>query len=247
MKSYIRSFAVALIMVILGVAVITVIPSTTAINSQAAVTITKKVTVKVGSTAKIKLNGNKKAVTWSLSNKNALFYNTTTSSATIVGLKQGTVTATAKVGSKKYTCKITVKKKNNNVNDDDSSSTNNTSSKGKVVYNKNNIKITYLGLEKRYSSSYYANFRIENKSSKKIFVSVDYSSSYINGYMHYLGSLGTVMPNTNRNDYFLLSFDSLRRDGIDPEKKLKASFIWDIHEYDTYVDIDNETKCSITF
>lgn len=65
------------------------------------------ITIGVGNTYKLKVQNNKKKVSWSSSNKKVAKVN---QNGTVTGLKKGTVTITAKVGSKKYKCKVKVTK-----------------------------------------------------------------------------------------------------------------------------------------
>ena len=67
-----------------------------------------KATIYVGKTVTLKLKNNKKKVKWSTSNKKVA---TVTKKGKVKGKKAGKATITAKVGKKKYKCKITVKKK----------------------------------------------------------------------------------------------------------------------------------------
>lgn len=77
------------------------------VQAQAAVKINKKTaSVNVGKTVQLKISGTKKKAKWS-SNKNSVA--TVTQKGKVTGKKKGTATITAKIGSKKYTCKITVK------------------------------------------------------------------------------------------------------------------------------------------
>ncbi len=62
-------------------------------------------TVEESNTYTLKVLGTSKAITWSTSNKAIA---TVTSKGVVKGIKGGTVTITAKVSNKKYTCKITV-------------------------------------------------------------------------------------------------------------------------------------------
>ncbi|MCR4717709.1 MAG: hypothetical protein K5656_11085 [Lachnospiraceae bacterium] len=71
----------------------------------------KKITVTVGSKAKIKLKNNKKKVKWKLSNSKAKILKKNKKRCTIKALKAGSVKLTAKVGKKKYICKIKIVKK----------------------------------------------------------------------------------------------------------------------------------------
>lgn len=66
----------------------------------------KSGTMPVGDSVKLYVDGTTSKVTWSTSDKSIA---TVTSKGTVKALKAGKVTITAKVGSKKYTCKLTVK------------------------------------------------------------------------------------------------------------------------------------------
>lgn len=75
------------------------------------VSLTKKVTMNVGKTKKLVLKNNKKKVKWTSSNKKVVkITKSTKKNATIKALKKGSAKITAKIGKKKYTCKVTVKK-----------------------------------------------------------------------------------------------------------------------------------------
>ena len=65
-----------------------------------------KATIYVGKTVTLKLKNNKAKVKWNSSNKKVA---TVTSKGKVKGKKAGKATITAKVGKKKYKCKITVK------------------------------------------------------------------------------------------------------------------------------------------
>lgn len=67
-----------------------------------------KKTLYVGKSFTLKLTGTTKKVTWSSSKKSVA---TVTSKGKVTAKKAGKATITAKVGSKKYTCVVTVKKK----------------------------------------------------------------------------------------------------------------------------------------
>lgn len=68
----------------------------------------KKATLTVGKTVQLKVNGTKKSVKWSSSNKKIA---TVSKKGKVKGKKVGKAVITAKVGKKKLKCKITVKKK----------------------------------------------------------------------------------------------------------------------------------------
>lgn len=74
---------------------------------QAAPKINKKsVTLYVGQTNTLKISGTKTKAKWSSSNKSIA---TVSSKGKVTAKKKGSATITAKVGKKKYTCKVTVK------------------------------------------------------------------------------------------------------------------------------------------
>lgn len=68
----------------------------------------KSASVYVNQTITLKVNNTSRKVTWSSKEKSIA---TVSSKGVVKGKKAGTTTITAKVGSKKYTCKVTVKKK----------------------------------------------------------------------------------------------------------------------------------------
>ncbi len=74
---------------------------------------TKKLTVRVGQSKKLKLKNNKKKVKWTVTSgkKNITLKSKKKKGVTVVGRKKGTAKVQAKVGKKKYTCKVTVKAK----------------------------------------------------------------------------------------------------------------------------------------
>lgn len=95
----------------------------------------KKATLKVGQTLQLKVTGTKGKVKWKSSKKSVA---TVSSNGRVKAKKKGSATITAKVGKKKYTCKVTVKKPATNSNGGFSGNTNantnaNTSGKKNVV------------------------------------------------------------------------------------------------------------------
>lgn len=65
----------------------------------------KKVTICTGQTIQLKVNGIKKKARWTSSNKAVA---TVTQNGKVSAKKKGTTTVTAKIGKKKYTCKVAV-------------------------------------------------------------------------------------------------------------------------------------------
>lgn len=95
----------------------------------------KKATLKVGQTLQLKVTGTNGKVKWKSSKKSVA---TVSSKGRVKAKKKGSATITAKVGKKKYTCKVTVKKPATNSNGGFSGNTNantnaNTSGKKNVV------------------------------------------------------------------------------------------------------------------
>lgn len=73
----------------------------------------KTVTINVGKTKKIKVKNASKTVKWSSNKKKVVTVKASgkkKATATLKGVSQGSATVTAKVGNKKLTCKVTVKK-----------------------------------------------------------------------------------------------------------------------------------------
>ena len=72
---------------------------------------TKKLTVKVGQSRKLKLKNNEKKVKWVVTSgkKNITLKNKKKTGITVVGKREGTAKIQAKVGKRKYSCKVTVK------------------------------------------------------------------------------------------------------------------------------------------
>lgn len=66
----------------------------------------KSTTIQVGKTVRLKVNGTKKKVSWSSSNKKVA---TVTSKGKVKGIKAGKAIITAKVEKKKLSCKVVVK------------------------------------------------------------------------------------------------------------------------------------------
>ena len=71
----------------------------------------KKLTVKCGKTATIELKGASGGVKWSTSKSKVASIKARGNKAEVFGLKAGKSKVTAKVGKKKYVCKVTVKEK----------------------------------------------------------------------------------------------------------------------------------------
>ncbi len=99
---------VALTFVLADIAVTPIVnPSAVEVQAATKIKLSKtKLTLYVKKTATLKVKGTKKKVTWSSSNKKVAKVSKT---GKITAVKKGTATITAKVGGKKYKCKVTVK------------------------------------------------------------------------------------------------------------------------------------------
>lgn len=104
------SKVIAVFMLILTASLIvpeTTVPYLGVENVQAATKLSKtKVSIYAGKNTTLKITGTKSTVKWSTSKKSIA---TVTSKGIVTGKNKGTATITAKVGGKKYTCKVTVK------------------------------------------------------------------------------------------------------------------------------------------
>ena len=99
---------VAVAFIFADIAVMPIVnPSATEVQAAETVKINKKkATLYVKQTVQLKVTGTKKKVTWSTSNKKVA---TVSKKGKVTAQKKGSATITAKVGNKKYTCKVTVK------------------------------------------------------------------------------------------------------------------------------------------
>lgn len=115
MKKIKKGFALLLVFVM----AVSVIPQS-AFAAKKKVKLSKKaVTVAVGEAVKIQLKNNKKKVKWNITSgkKNVTLSKKKTTSVVIKGKKAGKAKVQAKIGKKKYVCKVTVKKAATHDND----------------------------------------------------------------------------------------------------------------------------------
>lgn len=101
-------FTKQMISVVLVLALVLILVPTSASAAKKVKLNKTKVTLKVGKTVTLKLKNNKKKVKWTSSNKKVA---TVTSKGKVKAKKAGKATITAKVGKKKYKCKVTVQAK----------------------------------------------------------------------------------------------------------------------------------------
>lgn len=101
-----------LIVMVMVLSIVTpfILSNSKAIIAYAATTIKlnkTSLTLDIGKTYTLKVNGSKLKVTWSSSNKQVA---TVSTKGKVTAIEEGKATVTASVNKKKYTCKITVKK-----------------------------------------------------------------------------------------------------------------------------------------
>ena len=135
MKKIKKGFALFLVFVM----AVSVIPQS-AFAAKKKVKLSKKaVTVAVGESVKIQLKNNKKKVKWSITSgkKNVTLSKKKKTSVVIKGKKAGKAKVQAKIGKKKYICKVTVKKldksSDEDWDDDDDQDDDDTSTEEPVV------------------------------------------------------------------------------------------------------------------
>lgn len=116
----------------------------------------KTASITVGKTVQLKLLNNNKKVTWTSSNKKIA---TVSSKGLVKGIKKGTCKITAKVGSKKYLCTVTVNAKAAKLN----SSNIKTTLKAEYEYTGKEIKpvfdVTYNGKKLTKGKNYKVEFK----------------------------------------------------------------------------------------
>lgn len=107
MTHFKKLVTVALSAFALSIALPATIPSADVATTVEAATVKlnkKKITIAKGESSTLKVTGTKKKVTWSTSKKSVV----TVKRGKITGKKKGSATITAKVGKKRYTCKVKV-------------------------------------------------------------------------------------------------------------------------------------------
>lgn len=108
MKQVRKIVALCMVLFVAGVFTLPAQFAPSEIHAASKIKISKtKATMTVGKTMQLKIKGTKKKVTWS-SNKKSVA--TVSKKGKVTARKVGTATITAKVGKKKFKCKVTVKK-----------------------------------------------------------------------------------------------------------------------------------------
>ena len=198
---------------------ITLIPTTGVSAAQKAKLNKTKATIYVGKTITLKLKNNKDKVKWSSSNKKVA---TVSSKGKVKGKKAGKITITAKVGKKKYKCRITVKKKviqsnNNNQNNDYENNSGGSNNSG------NNTQYVPISVKEKIINACKTYGKYSSNSNGDYYY-LDYAD-YANGKSYY-----TQVAYYPLSDLVRISFLG--------ENKIMV-----------YYDIEdvNDTTCSVTF
>lgn len=155
-----------------------------------------KATIYVGKTVTLKLKNNKKKVKWSSSNKKVA---TVSSKGKVKGKEAGKVTITAKVGKKRWDCKITVKKKKISTKNNNNTNKNSTQPQTRPSLKIQLPDMPYTGIDYSYSNKVYKKYTLSsiryewdydefsNAFSVKLFVSgtkiYDYNGIYYSSYV----------------------------------------------------------------
>lgn len=156
--------------------------------SAATVTLNKsKVTLEKDAYIKLKLDGTTEKVKWSSKNKKIAKVSST---GKVTAVAEGTTTITATLNGKKYNCTVNVVDSNKQEVKKEKIVEGTTTIKEKVLYSKNDIKITVTGFEKNMWGNYVAKLQVENKTGE----SIDYSVANvkINGFSFVNTGFGTI-------------------------------------------------------
>ena len=190
---------------------------TTGVSAAQKVKLNKtKATIYVGKTVTLKVKNNKDKVKWSSSNKKVA---TVSSKGKVKGKKAGKITITAKVGKKKYKCKITVKKK--------------------VVQSNSNYENNNGGNNNSENNTQYVPISVKEKiiNACKTYGKYKYSSNSDGDY-YYLG----YTDYANGKSYYT-------QVAYYPLSDLVRIYFLGQNKIMVYYDIEdvNDTTCSVTF
>ncbi|MDO5123143.1 MAG: hypothetical protein Q4D44_00570 [Eubacteriales bacterium] len=107
----------------------------------------------------------------------------------------------------------------------------------KVIYDDNDIKITYVGRENPYGSE-YVYFFIENDSDRA--VTINFDEVKVNGNASECYFYTSVPADTDGYNYIYISEDEMDDLGIKSGKDIKFELELDMYDGDTYETIDNK-------
>lgn len=174
-------------------------------NLQAAGTVklsTKSTIVTVGKTKKVKLLNNKKTVKWSVSNHNIAMLSTSEKQVKIKALKKGTSYLNAKVGSKTYKCKVTVKESNPS---QQSNNTSTASEKKNIEVNKLLCEDENIAIILKEIKNGKIYFTYKNKTLEDVRIDLTYIE--LNGVGYYNDYAGKVVASGKTRDVELEILD----------------------------------------
>lgn len=149
-----------------------------------------KVTVYVGKIVTLKLKNNNKKAKWISSNKKIATVN---NKGKVKGKKAGKATITAKVGRKKYKCKITVKAKKKVVNKSNNNNNNTKYIASSVKEKIANACMTYGKYDSNSDGEYYYLDKIEYGSNTTYYTQIQYFSTFDTVRIALLTSTGTLV------------------------------------------------------
>ena len=170
----------------------------------------KKLTVTVGKTKTLKLKNNKKSVKWTVisGKKYVQLKNKKKTSVKIVAKKKGTAKVQAKVGKKKYVCKVTVKKSQKST-----TSTNNSSSSGTTTTTTTTVPTTKPTTQESAGEQLKSKLNIDIKllqSGNVLFTVTNKSDKFIKDVSY---NLGFYNENGTYIDDFSIHVKYLRANG----------------------------------
>lgn len=179
MRKIVKKIAVIMIFALIG----SILPTNISMAANKVKLSAKNLTIIAGKTKTLKLKNNKKSVKWTVisGKKNVTLKSKKKTSVKIVAKKKGTAKVQAKVGKKKYVCKVTVKKSQKSTNSSSSGTTTTTvpttkpttqEASGEQLKSKLNIDIKLL-------QSGNVLFTVTNKSNKFI-KDVSYNLGFYN-------------------------------------------------------------------
>lgn len=179
MRKIVKKIAVIMIFALIG----SILPANISMAANKVKLSAKNLTITAGKTKTLKLKNNRKSVKWTVisGKKYVQLKNKKKTSVKIVAKKKGTAKVQAKVGKKKYVCKVTVKKSQKSTNSSSSGTTTTTvpttkpttqEALGEQLKSKLNIDIKLL-------QSGNVLFTVTNKSNKFI-KDVSYNLGFYN-------------------------------------------------------------------
>lgn len=170
-------------------------------------------TIYEGKTFTLKLNGTTRSKKFSTGNPSVA---TVSSKGVVSGKKAGTAKITVKIADKAYSCKVTVKKPK----------TTPVAIVNEVVYDNNNILVTYTGT---YKDSYGLSVKFSIKNNNNYSIGLYCDGFDADGYMISDPTVYDVYPNTTRNATYLM-----------PENQLEDYNIKTIKNFKAYMEIRDE-------